>query len=365
MNLRFISILVALLAIVELVITTSVREALEGFTKYFYSLSYDKKQDIVSEAVQELQSIFPKGMETVSLPESADLETCKSTLQKAVEQNHEWYLLAMGQYTQLKFYNHFLNEKVAGDLQEAMSKVQSSGKGDSSSIVIGGVLYDVQQLTQIISDAQALKEENAQHRNALNSIRMDLERSESTIEELKLEVQSSLQEAMRAKTDISKFEKKLSVCRRNEYNLKKIIYEGKRGKFSKLKSALSKPFRAHKLKKSLGKEGYKVYKQKKAADLKKRKAMIKSIKKEMKDSKSEKRKKLLNKTISPGEETPLPSSMEASLQTEGISQKEGSFSGVSDNSPSSSGLKGSLGFDESKLEKSSSGGGSIFESSRS
>ncbi|KAH8582088.1 uncharacterized protein ELE39_003247 [Cryptosporidium sp. chipmunk genotype I] len=366
MNFRLVSVLVALLAIAQLVVSTTVMGILEGFTKYFYSLSYERKQSIVNEAVQELQNVFPQGMETISLPESADLDTCKVTLQKAVQQNHEWYLLAMGQFTQLKFYNSFLNEKVSGDLQEAIEKasMNTNSQGSSDTIVVGGVLYNAQQLSQVLSDAQALREENVQLRNALNSVRDDLEKSATTVEELKLEAQSSLQEAIRAKTDISKFEKKLSVCRRNEYNLKKIIYESKRGRFSKFKSAISKPFRAHRLKKALGKEGYKAHKQKKQADSKKRKEMIKKIKKEVKQSRSEKRKKLLNKSIAPGEDTPIPSSVESSFQAEqSLGKSDTSTSSPIDNSVNSGSAGSFSTVESSKNEKSDSSMGSIFEGS--
>ncbi|OII73610.1 uncharacterized protein cubi_03408 [Cryptosporidium ubiquitum] len=366
MNFRLISVIVALLAIVQLGVSTSVREVLEGFTKYFYNLSYDRKQSIVSEAVQELQNVFPQGIDTISLPESVDLETCKATLQKAIKQNHEWYLLAMGQFTQLKFYNSFLNEKVSEDLQEAISKASlgNNGQGSSDSIVVNGVLYNSQQLSQVLTDAQALREENVQLRNALSSVRDDLEKSATTIEELKLEAQSSLQEAVRAKTDISKFEKKLSICRRNEYNLKKIVYESKRGKLSKFKSAISRPFRSYRLKKALGKEGYKAHKQKKQADSKKRKEMVKKIKKEMKQSKSEKKKKLLNKSIKPGEDTPIPSSIESSLKSENIGKSEASNSYSMENSENSNSHGGPFSDSEgSKHEKSDSSLGSIFEGS--
>ncbi|KAJ1615026.1 putative signal peptide-containing protein secreted protein [Cryptosporidium canis] len=365
MKFALISVFVALLAVVELVVSTSVREVLSGFTRYFYDLSYERKQSIVSEAVQELQGVFPQGIETISLPESADIETCKATLQKAVNQNHEWYLLAMGQFTQLKFYNAFLNDKASGDLQEVIDNaVMAASKGSSDSIVVGGVLYDVQQLTQILSDAQSLREENVQLRNALSSVRADLEKSAMTIEELKLEAQSSLQEAIRAKTDVSKFEKKLSVCRRNEYNLKKIIYESKRGKFSKFKSAITKPFRAHKLKKALGKEGYKLHKQKKQADSKKRKELVKKIKKEIKQSKNDKRKKLLNKSIAPGEETPLSPGSEGSFSSEQITARsEASSSQPIESSGGQSSTEQFSAMDNSKSEKSDSSVASIFESS--
>ncbi|EAK89385.1 hypothetical protein [Cryptosporidium parvum Iowa II] len=364
MNFRLVSVLVALFAVVQFAVSTSVIGLLEGFSKYFYSLSYERKQNIVHEAVQELQSVFPQGMETISLPESVDLDTCKATLQKAVQQNHEWYLLAMGQFTQLKFYNSFLNEKVSGDLKEAIEKasMSSNSQGSSDSIVVNGVLYNTQQLSQVLADAQALREENVQLRNALSSVREDLEKSATTIEELKLEAQSSLQEAIRAKADINKFEKRLSVCRRNEYNLKKIIYENKRGRFSRFKSAISKPFRAHKLKKALGKEGYKAHKQKKQADSKKRKEMVKKIKKEMRQSKSDKRKKLLNKSIAPGEDTPIPSSVESSLQTEqSLGKGETSTSNPLENSVSS--VASFSTTENSKSEKGDSSMGSIFEGS--
>lgn len=315
------------------------------------------------EAVQELQSVFPQGVDTISLPESADIETCKATLQKAVKQNHEWYLLAMGQFTQLKFYNNFLNEKVSGDLQEAMDKVTMSATsktGPSNSIVIGNVLYDAQQLSQILDDAQALREENVQLRNALSSVRADLEKTSTTVEELKLEAQSSVQEAIRAKADIAKFEKKLAICRRSEYNLKKIIYEAKRGKFSKLKSAISKPFRNMKIKKALGRDGYKIYKQKKQADSKKRKETIKKIKKEIKQSKDEKKKKLLNRSLAAGEDTPIPEESVVELSSSKPEQSSSSSQHSAENSQSSL-SKGLSGLENSRSEVSQ--GGSIFEGS--
>lgn len=365
MNFILISVLVALLATLQLVISSSVKEVLGGFTRYFYNLSYERKQSIVSEAVRELQNVFPEGMETISLPESVDIDTCKATLRKAVKQNHEWYLLAMGQFTQLKFYNSFLSEKVSEDLQEAISRASmNNGQGASDSIVVDGVIYNAQQLSQVLSDAQALREENVQLRNALSSVRDDLEKSATTIEELKLEAQSSLQEAIRAKSDVSKLGKKLSSCRRNEYNLKKIIYESKRGRFSKFKSAISRPLRHRKLKRALGKEGYKAHKQKKQADSKKRKEMVKKIKKEMKHSKSEKRKKLLNKSIKPEEDTPISSSVESSLKSEqDFGKSETSNSNLVESSGHSISSAGDLSNSENSKHETSDSLGSIFEGS--
>ena len=373
MSQRLISVLLILLfGVTQVVISTSVRELLSGFTGFFYSLNYEKKQEIVNEAVQELQAVFPDGMQTISIPEIVDVEVCKSTLEKAVKQNHEWYILSMGQFAQLKFYNHFLNDKVAVDLQERINSAAESVMGsgvNKDSIIVDGMVFTVGQLSQILADSNALKEENAQLRNAISGLQEDLERSSSTIEELKLEVQSVMQESNRAKIDFAKIEKKYSTCRRSEYNLKKIVYELKRSKFSKFKSFLARPFTSRKLKKTLGKEGYQKLLQRKKAEKKKRKVLVKNLSKEMKKQKKEKKKKLLDKMIIPGEETPLSSSRvsESSFSSQDRSASQSKESSTQDSDDTGSGIIAQSSFDaHSPYSKGSSNEqslGSIFESS--
>ncbi|KAK6590161.1 hypothetical protein RS030_172570 [Cryptosporidium xiaoi] len=371
MKLKLVSALIVLLfGITQTVISTSVSEVLSGFAKFFYSLNYDKKQEIVTEAIQELQTVFPDGMATISIPEVTDVEICKSTLEKAVKQNHEWYVLSVGQFAQLKFYNHFLNDKVANDLQERITNAaESVGNSNKDTITVDGVLYTVSQLSQIIGDSNSLREENAQLRNSISGLQEDLEKSSSTIEELKLEVQSAMQESNRAKIDFAKVEKKYSVCKRNEYNLKKIVYDLKRSKFSKFKSFLGRPFRNSRLKKALGKEGYGRLQQRKKADKKKRKEMVKNISKDMKKHRKEKRKKLMDGAVPPGEETPIPQSksVESSPLTlsQGIGGASSSIEGSSSGAPSYNSYDGASSSNvvEKSSSQSSSNYGSIFESS--
>ncbi|KAH7649955.1 hypothetical protein FG379_001799 [Cryptosporidium bovis] len=368
MKLKLVSALIVLLfGITQTVISTSVREVLSGFAKFFYSLNYDKKQEIVTEAIQELQTVFPDGMATISIPEVTDVEICKSTLEKAVKQNHEWYVLSVGQFAQLKFYHHFLNDKVAIDLQERITNAaESVGNNNRDTITVDGVVFTVSQLSQIISDSNSLREENAQLRNSISGLQEDLEKSSSTIEELKLEVQSAMQESNRVKIDFAKVERKYSVCKRSEYNLKKIVYDLKRSKFSKFRSFLGKPFRNSKLKKALGKEGYSKLQQRKRAEKKKRKELVKNISKDMKKHKKEKRKKLIDGVVSPGDETPIPQSksIEPSPLSQGVggasSSMEGSSSQVGSYDPYDGASSGSA---TEKSTSPSNNYGSIFESS--
>ncbi|KAH8740766.1 hypothetical protein FG386_002728 [Cryptosporidium ryanae] len=371
MKLRLLSAFVFLVfGATQTVMSTSVREVLSGFARFFYSLSYERKQEIVGEAVQELQAVFPDGMETISIPEITDVDLCRSTLEKAVKQNHEWYVLSMGQFAQIKFYHHFLNDKVASELQERINSAAESAGGNRDEITVDGVVFTVSQLSQIMSELNVLKEENAQLRNAVSGLQEDLEKSSSAIEELKLEVQSAAQESNRAKIDFVKIEKKYSVCKRNEYNLKKVVYDLKRSKFSKFRSFLAKPFRNHKLKKALGKEGYSKFQHRKKAEKKKRKEMVKSISRDVKKQRKEKRKRLLESAISPGEETPIPlsKSVESSPLPQGsvsssregsLSQAGGPYTPASDDGASSSAATEK----SASVSNAETSSGSIFESS--
>ncbi|OII76911.1 hypothetical protein cand_022540 [Cryptosporidium andersoni] len=290
---------------------TSIKEAyssgniLSSFSSYFHNLSYEKKQSIVSEALQELQIVFPQGLDVEQIPIDSNLETCQAALKRSVFQNHEWYTLAMGQFTQLKFYNLFINEKVSAEIESALLAAQQSSINNScptinqNEITIQGVLYTSEQISSILEESKILKTENVQLRNSIAKLQNDLQQSIRNIEELKLEAQAAIQESKRMKVDLVAMSQKLKLVRAKEENLKKALYYAQRGIFSKVKSALTKPLRNSKIKKILGSEKYKEYQKNKQHEHKQVKQLGKQVKSEVSKRKKERRKKIIDRKNTP------------------------------------------------------------------
>ncbi|KAL7066055.1 hypothetical protein ACR3K2_35080 [Cryptosporidium serpentis] len=305
------------------IVSTSIKEAyslssknvLSSFSSYFHDLSYEKKQSVVSEALQELQMVFPQGLDIEQIPIDSNLEACQAALKRSVFQNHEWYTLAMGQFTQLKFYNLFINEKVSAEIQSALFAAQQSSSNNAcptinkNEITIQGVSYTSEQISSILEESKTLKTENVQLRNSVAKLQNDLQQSIRNIEELKLETQAAIQESKRMKVDLVAMSQKLKAVRAKEENLKKALYYAQRGIFSKVKSALTKPLRNSKIKKALGSEKYKEYQKNKKQEHKQVKQLGKQVKSEVSKKKRERRKKIIEKKALPLESTPVESNI--------------------------------------------------------